>query len=136
MLSQAAQAFNDQVTVSPELQARLQGLKLPSDLIQIAQEYGIELAEDDLRAIAQTAYQTWLSHLDETSQRCFEHFHLNPSLNNDLKQCQTSAEIIALVHQNGFTLTQLDLEQAALAASIIDGFSFERLWFKKLGLLA
>jgi hypothetical protein len=135
MLSQAAQAFNEQITTSPELQARLHGLKSPSDLMQIAQDCGIELAEGDLRAIAQKAYQNWLSRLNETSQRCFEQFYLNPGLNNDLKQCQTSAEVIALANQSGFTLTQLDLEQAALAASTIDGFSFERLWFKKLGLL-
>jgi hypothetical protein len=45
------------------------------------------------------------------------------------------AEAIALAQQCGIYLTEDDLKQAAIAAESVNGFSFEKLWFRRLKLL-
>jgi predicted ribosomally synthesized peptide with nif11-like leader len=73
-----------------------------------------------------------------TSQdpRIFPRCRNDKTLDNQLKNCQSPAEAIALAEQCGIQLTEDDLKQAAISADSINGFSFEKLWFRRLDLLS
>lgn len=129
------QTFNAKVAESPELQAQIRLIASPMELLTLAKTQGIELTGTDLSAIAQAAYQHWITTLDGNVRRFFETVHANPELNEALKQCQTPAAAITLGQTCGLELTVAQLQQAAIAADAIVGFSFEKLWFRKLGLL-
>lgn len=129
-------AFNAKVAASVELQARLRAIASPVDLVNFAREQGIELTSADLQAIAQTAYQQWINHLNPAVRPFFEQAQVMPALNAQLKQCQTPADALGLAQRSGFDLTIADLQHAAAIAESIPGFSFEKLWFRNLGLLA
>lgn len=135
MLSQTAQSFNAAVAASPALQARLHAIQSPLELLTLAQEQGFALTGADLQAIAQTAYQQWLSGLNAQTRPFFEHAQADATTNQKLKQCETVAEAIALAAECGLELALTDLQQAAAVAANIPGFSFEKLWFRRLGLL-
>lgn len=128
-------AFNAKVAASAELQARLRAITSPMELVSFAREQGVELTSADLQAIAQTAYQQWINHLNPAIRPFFEQAQVMPELNAQLKQCQTPADAIGLAQSNGFDLTIADLQYAADAAAVIPGFSFEKLWFRTMGLL-
>jgi predicted ribosomally synthesized peptide with nif11-like leader len=129
------QAFNAKIANSSELQAQARAIVSPMELLAFAQAQGIELTGADLSAIAQNAYQQWITTLDGNVRQFFETVHTNPELNESLKQCQTPEDAIALGQRCGVKLTVTDLQQAALQADAIIGFSFERLWFRNLGLI-
>lgn len=123
------------VANSPELQSRLSQIRSPLELITIAQEQGIELTGEDVRKIAQTAYHNWVITLDLPVRNFFERAQQSEDINRELKQCQLPADAIDLASRNGFAIAASDLQQAATAAAAIPGFSFEKLWFRNLGLL-
>jgi predicted ribosomally synthesized peptide with nif11-like leader len=64
-----AQAFNLRVEQSPELQAQLEQIRLPIELMNLARSEGLELTGEDLQEIAQTAYQAWVVTLDSIDIR-------------------------------------------------------------------
>jgi Nif11 domain len=130
-----AQTFNLQVEQSLELQARLEQIRSPIDLMNLARSIGVELTGADMGEIAQTAYHDWVVTLDLPIRSFFELAQQSAELNQELKQCQTLADAIDLATRNGFHLTSIDFQQAATAAAAITGFSFEKLWFRNLGLL-
>jgi hypothetical protein len=130
-----AQAFNLRVEQSLELQAQLEQIRSPIDLMNLARSIGVELTGADMREIAQTAYHTWVVTLDLPMRSFFELAQQSAELNQELKQCQTLADAIDLATRYGFHLTSIDFQQAATAAATIGGFSFEKLWFRNLGLL-
>ena len=130
-----AQTFNLRVEQSPELQARLEQIRSPIELMNLARSVGVELTGADVGEIAQTAYHAWVVTLDLPMRSFFELAQRSEELNRELKQCQTLAAAIDLVTRNGFNLTEIDFQQAATAAATIVGFSFEKLWFRTLGLL-
>jgi predicted ribosomally synthesized peptide with nif11-like leader len=129
------QAFNAKVAESLELREKLKSITSPVELFGLAKEQGLELTGEDLQAIAQNAYQQWLSSLEGQVRAFFAKVHTDPELNQQLKQCQTTADAIALAKACAIELTTADLSQAAIAAEAVAGFSFEKLWFKKLGLI-
>lgn len=135
MLSQAAQSFNAAVAASPELQMRLNSIQFPFELLTLAQEQGFELTEADLQAIAQTAYQQWLLGLNVQTRPFFAHVQADATINQKLKQCESVTAAVTLADECGFRLSITDLQQAAEVAKAIPGFSFEKLWFRRLGLL-
>jgi predicted ribosomally synthesized peptide with nif11-like leader len=130
-----ARAFNLRVEQSLELQAQLEQIRSPIDLMNLARAEGLELTGADLQEIAQTAYQTWVVTLALPMRSFFELAQQSEEINRELKQCQTPADAIDLATRNGFNLTSIDFQQAATAAAAITGFSFEKLWFRNLGLL-
>jgi hypothetical protein len=130
-----ARAFNLRVERSIELQAQLEQIRSPIELMNLARAEGLELTGADLREIAQTAYHDWVVTLDLPMRSFFELAQQSEEINRDLKQCQTPADAIDLATRYGFNLTPIDFQQAATAAATIPGFSFEKLWFRNLGLL-
>ncbi len=134
MSSRSLEEFNAKIAASAELQERVRTVQSPFELITLAQEQGLELTRDDLQEIARTAYQQWIILLDGQTRAFFEQADLLPDLNQKLKQCQSPEAAIDLAREYGFDLTISDLQQAAAAAQTIAGFSFEKLWFKNLGL--
>jgi predicted ribosomally synthesized peptide with nif11-like leader len=130
-----ARAFNLRVERSLELQAQLEQIRSPIELMNLARAAGWELTGEDLREIAQTAYQAWVVTLDRPIRSFFELAQQSEELNQKLKQCQTPADALDLATRYGFNLTAIDFQQAATAATAITGFSFEKLWFRNLGLL-
>jgi Nif11 domain len=130
-----AQTFNLRVEQSSELQAQLEQIRSPIELMNLARSVGVELTGADVGEIAQTAYHDWVVTLDLPMRSFFELAQRSEELNRDLKQCQTLAAAIDLATRNGFNLTETDFQQAATAAATIVGFSFEKLWFRNLGLL-
>ena len=130
-----AQAFNHRVEQSLELRSRLEQIRSPIELMNLARAEGLELTGEDIREIAQTAYQAWVVTLDRLMRSFFEQAQQSEELNQKLKQCQTLTDAIDLATSDGFNLTSIDFQQAATAAAAITGFSFEKLWFRNLGLL-
>jgi Nif11 domain len=130
-----AQAFNLRVEQSLELQAQLEQIRSPIDLMNLARSIGVELTGADVGEIAQTANHDWVVTLDRPMRSFFELAQQSAELNRELKQCQTPADALDLATRYGFHLTSIGFQQAATAAATIVGFSFEKLWFKNLGLL-
>jgi predicted ribosomally synthesized peptide with nif11-like leader len=135
MLSHSAQAFNEKIADSPELQTKLQNISSPIDFLALAKAEGFDLDFPDLQAIAQEAFQQWLERLPAKTREFFRAVHNDTILNDQLKTCQSPAEAIALAQQCGIDLTEDDLKQAAIAAESVNGFSFEKIWFRRLKLL-
>ena len=135
MLSDCARAFNEKIATSPELQTKLQNISSPIDVLTLAKAEGFDLDFPDLQAIAQDAFERWLERLPPKTREFFRTVHHDKTLNSQVKTCQSSADAIALAQQCGIYLTEDDLKQAAIAAESVNGFSFEKLWFRKLDLL-
>jgi hypothetical protein len=134
MVSESLQAFNERVAASAEVQARLNAVTSVIDVLTIAKSEGYELTPTDLQTLVQQAYQQWLERLDPKISQFFTQVHDNKDLNSQLKSCQSSAAALALAHQCGIEVSEDDLKQAALIAESIVGFSFEKLWFRQLGM--
>ncbi len=135
MLSQTTQKFNEHLAQSLDLQMKLRSINSPVDLVNIAKQEGFELSMEDLKELAQQAYQQWLANLNPPISVFFEKIHLNPELNHKLHQCQSVDDVISLAHECGFAITLSNLQAAAEVAASIQGFSFEKLFFQNLGLI-
>ena len=135
MISDSVQAFNDRVAASPELQAKLRAVTSPAEFLHVAEAEGLDLTGADLQTIAQQAYQQWIDRLPPKLARFFSQVHDTKTLNDQLKICQSSAEVIALAHRCDVQLTEDELRQAATLAEAIPSFSFEKIWFRNLGLI-
>ncbi|NJO43544.1 MAG: Nif11-like leader peptide family natural product precursor [Cyanobacteria bacterium RU_5_0] len=136
MVSQAAQEFNAKVAESLELREKLKTAQSPIELLALAKAYGFELTGDDLKEIAQKAYHQWFVHLSDKTRPFFEKAHSTAELNQKLKTSQTPVEVVDLAKAYGFEFTEADLKLAAIAAESVEGFSFEKLWFRQLGLIS
>lgn len=135
MSSQALQKFKDQISQSTGLQEKIDLVQSPVELIFLAKAIGIELTNDDLKEIAQTAFHQWVSQLSGAIQNFFETAQNNQELNQRLRQCKSSSDVVALAKAYQFEFSEVDLQQAATLSQELEGFSFEKLWFKQLGLL-
>jgi len=135
MSSQALQKFKDQISQSTDLQEKIDLVQSPVDLILLAKAIGIELTNDDLKEIAQTAFHQWVSQLSGAIQNFFETAQNNQELNQRLRQCQSSSDVVALAKEYQFEFSEVDLQRAATLSQELEGFSFEKLWFKQLGVI-
>ena len=135
-MTSAAQAFNQAIATSPELQAKLEAMDSPMEFLTLAQEQGVSLTPEDFQGLAQQAYQQWLAGLDPRLAECFQQLHDTPELHSQLQQCRSVADGQALGTRCGVELTEADLQRAAAAAKAVPGFSFEKFWFRSLGLLS
>jgi predicted ribosomally synthesized peptide with nif11-like leader len=135
MQTDSIQAFNDQVAASPELQTKLRAANSPLAFLDLAKAAGLELTGQDFQLIVQQAYQQWIKLLDPKMSGFFSRVHSEKELDQQLKACRSTAEVIALAQQCGIELSEHDLQQSAQAAEAVPGFSFEKLWFRGLGLI-
>jgi predicted ribosomally synthesized peptide with nif11-like leader len=135
MLSKSVQAFNDKVATAPELQAKLKAVTSPMDFLALAKAEGFDLNGQDFQILVQQAYQQWIDRLAPKMSGFFSEVRSNKELEDILKACQSSTDAIALGQQCGVELSEDDLKQAAMVAESIPGFSFEKLWFRGLGLI-
>lgn len=135
MSSESVQAFNNKVAASPELQAQIRDITNPMEFLALAKTEGFDLTGQDFQGMVQAAYQQWLDRLDPKMRAFFSQVHGTKTLDDQLKTCQSPADAIALGQQCGVELSEADLKQAAAEAEAVPGFSFEKLWFRKLGLI-
>jgi hypothetical protein len=135
MLSESIQAFNDRVAASPELQIELRALTSPMEFLALAKSVGLDLTGQDFQFLAQQAYQQWIEELDPQLSSFFSYVRERKELDERLKVCQSSNDAIELAHECGFEMSKDDLQRAAMVAESIPGFSFEKLWFRGLGLI-
>jgi hypothetical protein len=133
MLSTSVQAFNDRVAASLELQTQLRAVTSPIDFLALAKSEGLDLSGEDFQMVVQQAYQQWLERLAPKMREFFSRVRSTKELDDRLKVCQSSTDVIALAQQCGVELSKDDLQQAATVAEAIPGFSFEKLWFRGLG---
>jgi predicted ribosomally synthesized peptide with nif11-like leader len=135
MLPNSVQAFNDKVAASPSLQTKLRAITSPLDFLALAKSEGLDLTGQDFQILAQQAYQQWIGQLDPKMSGFFSQVHDRKELDNRLKVCQSSHDVIELAQECGVALSEDELKQAAIMAEDIPGFSFEKLWFRGLGLI-
>jgi predicted ribosomally synthesized peptide with nif11-like leader len=135
MLSNSVQAFNDKVAADPALQTKLRAITSPVDFLALAKSEGLNLTGQDFQVLVQQAYQQWIGQLDPKLSSFFSHVHDRKELDDRLKVCQSSRDVIELAQECGVMVSEDDLQQAALVAETIPGFSFEKLWFRGLGLI-
>jgi predicted ribosomally synthesized peptide with nif11-like leader len=135
MSSKSLQAFNDKVAASPELQTKLRAVTSPMEFLSFAKAEGLALSGQDFQTVVQEAYQQWIAQLDTKMSEFFNQVRSDKELDNQLKACQSIADAIALAQQCGVRLSEDDLKKAAMVAETIPGFSFEKLWFRGLGLI-
>ncbi|PSB54563.1 Nif11-like leader peptide family natural product precursor [Chamaesiphon polymorphus] len=133
MLSKSVRAFNDRVAASVELQTKLRAVTSPIDFLALAKSEGLDLSGEDFQMMVQEAYQQWLERLDPKMREFFSRVRSTKELDDRLKVCQSSTDAIALARECGVELSEDDLQQAAMVAEAIPGFSFEKLWFRRLG---
>ena len=136
MLSKSVQAFNDKVAADPALQTKLRAITSPLDFLALAKSEGLDLTGQDFQILVQQAYQQWIAQLDPKMSSFFSQVRSEKELDNQLKACRSITDAIALAQQCGVTLSEDDLQQAAMVAEAIPGFSFEKLWFRGLGLIS
>jgi predicted ribosomally synthesized peptide with nif11-like leader len=135
MLSKSIQAFNDKVAASPELKTKLRSITSPLDFLALAKSEGLDLTGQDFQVLVQQVYQEWIDKLDPKVSGFFSQIHGKKELDDRLKICQSSHNVIELAKECGVELSENDLRQAAIVAEAIPGFSFEKLWFRGLGLI-
>jgi predicted ribosomally synthesized peptide with nif11-like leader len=135
MLSQLVQAFNHRVAASPELQTKLRAITSPMDFLALAKSEGLDFSGQDFQSMVQQAYQQWCETLEPKVSDFFRRVHNDKALDDQLKNCRSSNDVIALAQDCSIQLSEDELKQAAVLAEAIPGFSFEKLWFRGLGLL-
>jgi predicted ribosomally synthesized peptide with nif11-like leader len=135
MLSKSVQAFNDRVATSLELQTKLRAVTSPMAFLALAKAEGLDLTGQDFQAMVQQTYQQWIEKLDPKMSGFFSQIHERKELDDRLKVCQSSHDVIALAHECDVNLSEDDLQRAAAVAESLPGFSFEKLWFRGLGLI-
>jgi predicted ribosomally synthesized peptide with nif11-like leader len=136
MLSKSIQTFNDKVAADPALQTKLRALTSPLEFLALAKLEGLNLTGQDFQILVQQAYQQWIDRLDPKMSAFFSQVHEKKELDDRLKVCRSSRDVIELAQECGVTLSEDDLQQAAMVAVSIFGFSFEKLWFRGLGLIS
>jgi predicted ribosomally synthesized peptide with nif11-like leader len=136
MLSKSVQAFNDKVAASPELQTKLCAITSPLDFLALAKSEGLDLNGQDFQILVQQAYQQWIGQLDPKMSGFFSQVQGEKELDERLRTCQSSNDVIALAQECGVELSADELKRAAMVAETISGFSFEKLWFRRLGLVS
>jgi histidinol phosphatase-like PHP family hydrolase len=134
MLSSTIAAYYTQVAESPEFRERLAQLQSPMEFFAIVQQQGLELTGAEFQQIVQNAYSEWLAQLAEPLHSFFAQAQSSLEINQVLKTLQEPQQVIQLAKDHGFELSIADLQQAAQIAATIPGFSFEKLWFRNLGL--
>jgi predicted ribosomally synthesized peptide with nif11-like leader len=135
MLSNSVQAFNDKVANDPALQTKLRSITSPLDFLALAKSEGLDLTGQDFQSLVQQAYQQWIEQLDPKMSGFFSQIHGQKELDDRLKVCRSSHDVIALAQECGVKLSEDDLQRTAMVAESITGFSFEKLWFRGLGLI-
>jgi predicted ribosomally synthesized peptide with nif11-like leader len=135
MLSQPVQAFNDKVAADLALQTQLRAITSPLDFLALAKSVGCDFSSQDFQTLVQQAYQQWIDRLDPKIGGFFSQVRGNKELEDRLRVCQSSQDAIDLAQECGVKLSADDLQQAATLAADIPGFSFEKLWFRGLGLI-
>jgi predicted ribosomally synthesized peptide with nif11-like leader len=135
MLSNSVQAFNDKVAADPALQTKLRAITSPVDFLALAKSEGLDLTDQDFQVLVQQAYQQWIEKLETKMSSFFSQIHDRKELDDRLKVCQSSRDVIELAQECGVMVSEDDLQQAAMVAEAISGFSFEKLWFRGLGLI-
>jgi predicted ribosomally synthesized peptide with nif11-like leader len=133
MGSESILAFNDRVAASPELQLQLQAVNSPIEFLALAKSAGFDLNGEDVRVMVQQAYQQWLTLLDPKLSEFFSRVRNTKAWDDRLKLCRSTTDAIALARECGIELSAEDIKQAAVVAKSIPGFSFEKLWFRRLG---
>ena len=136
MLSNSVQAFNDKVAASPALQTKLRAITSPLHFLALAKSEGLDLSGEDFQILVQQAYQQWIEKLEPKMSDLFSQIHGKKELDNRLRVCQSSHDVIELAQECGVNLSEDELKQAAMVAEAIPGFSFEKLWFRGLGLIS
>jgi predicted ribosomally synthesized peptide with nif11-like leader len=135
MLSKSIQAFNDRVAADPALQTKLRSITSPLDFLALAKIEGLDLTGEDFQILVRQAYQQWIENLDPKMSGFFSQIHGEKELDDRLKVCQSSRDVIELAQECGVKLSEDELQRAAIMAETIPGFSFEKLWFRGLGLI-
>jgi predicted ribosomally synthesized peptide with nif11-like leader len=135
MLSNSVQAFNDKVAADPALRTKIRVLTSPLAFLALAKSEGLDLSGQDFQILVQQAYQQWIGQLEPKMSSFFSQVHDRKALDARLKVCQSSHDVIELAQECGVILSEDDLRQAAMVAEAISGFSFEKLWFRGLGLI-
>jgi predicted ribosomally synthesized peptide with nif11-like leader len=135
MVSPAVEDFNQTFARSPDFRLQISQTESVPQLLAILQTWGCPLTGPEIIGLAQQAYQTWLATLSPAVQAFFVEAHENKILNQAIETCKTPADAIALAQTHGFQISEADLHAAAESANTIEGFSFEKLWFRSLGLL-
>jgi predicted ribosomally synthesized peptide with nif11-like leader len=135
MLSKSVRAFNDRVAADPQLQIEIRAITSPMDFLALAKSEGLDLTGQDFQILVQQAYQQWSEQLDPKMSGFFSQIHERKELDDRLKVCQSSHDVITLAQDCGVKLSEDDLKRAAMVAETIPGFSFEKLWFRGLGLI-
>jgi predicted ribosomally synthesized peptide with nif11-like leader len=135
MLSNSVQAFNDKVAADPALQTKLRSITSPLDFLALAKIEGLDLTGEDFQILVRQAYQQWIENLDPKISGFFSQIHGEKELDDRLKVCQSSRDVIELAQECGVKLSEDELQRAAIMAETIPGFSFEKLWFRGLGLI-
>jgi hypothetical protein len=105
------------------------------DFLALAKIEGLDLTGEDFQILVQQAYQQWIEQLDPKMSALFSQIHGKKELDDRLKVCQSSHDVIELAQECGVNLLEDDLQRAAMVAETIPGFSFEKLWFRGLGLI-
>jgi hypothetical protein len=100
----------------------------------LAKSEGLDLTGQDFQVLVQQVYQEWIDKLDPKVSGFFSHVRDRKELDDRLKVCQSTHDAIELAQECGIELSEHDLQQAAIVAEAIPGFSFEKLWFRGLGL--
>ena len=135
MLSKSIQAFNDRVAADPQLQIEIRSITSPMDFLALAKIEGLDLTGEDFQILVQQAYQQWIEKLDPKMSGFFSQIHGKKELDDRLKVCHSTRDVIELAQECGVKLSEDELQQAAIMAETIPGFSFEKLWFRGLGLI-
>jgi Nif11 domain len=136
MLSKSVQDFNDRVAASLELQTKLRAITSPMDFLSLAKAEGLDLNGQDFQSMVQQAYQQWCETLNPKMSDFFRRVHNDKELDDKLKTCRSSNDVIALAQDCSIQLSSDELQQAAVLAEAIPGFSFEKLWFRGLGFIS
>ena len=136
MSSPTIQDFNQKFVQSAELRQKISKVESVPQMMTLLQYWECSLSVPELITLAQKSYQTWLASLSSTVRPFFVEAHDNKTLNKAIETCNTPDDVVILAKSYGFQLSESDLQSAAAAAAKIEGFSFEKVWFKGLGLLA
>ena len=119
MLSKSIQAFNDRVAADPQLQIEIRSITSPMDFLALAKIEGLDLTGEDFQILVQQAYQQWIEKLDPKMSGFFSQIHGEKELDDRLKVCQSSHDVIELAQECGVKLSEDELQRAAIMAETI-----------------
>lgn len=131
----AIQDFHQKFAHSAQLRQQIRSVKSLSEMMVLLQSWDIDLTWDELQTLAQASFETWLASLTPITQAFFLQARQDKALNIAIESCKAADDVVRLARSYGYHFTETDLEEAAQLANQIKGFSFEKIWFKHLGLL-